>query len=125
VGYTLKKISPLHDPTRPLFSPESSSSGALREVDNALAAQDKLAQQQLAVIAQLDARGAALAFATRRERAGASSDLEQIDAQRSPVGRQPAGARDAPATARHGGQTVRGDRQRLSLRSRSSAGTIL
>jgi NodT family efflux transporter outer membrane factor (OMF) lipoprotein len=57
--------------------------GAFREVDDALAAQDKLTEQEKAVIARRDSLAAALVFATNRYRAGYSSYLEQIDAERS------------------------------------------
>lgn len=55
---------------------------AFREVEDALAAYQRTSEQQLILRAQRDALAQALLHATNRYRAGYSSYLEQLDAQR-------------------------------------------
>lgn len=55
---------------------------AFREVQDALQAELRDAEQEASLIAQRDALARALVFATRRYRAGYSPYLDQIDAQR-------------------------------------------
>jgi outer membrane protein TolC len=56
---------------------------AFSEVDNALNAERRLAEQATAVSAQRDALARALVLATNRYRAGYATYLEQLDAERS------------------------------------------
>jgi multidrug efflux system outer membrane protein len=56
---------------------------AFREVDDGLAAQTRLQQEEQSIAAQRDALSKSLVLATNRYRAGYSSYLEQIDAERS------------------------------------------
>jgi multidrug efflux system outer membrane protein len=56
---------------------------ALREVEDALAANQRLAEQRAAITAQRDALDGALRLANNRFRAGYSPYLEQLDAQRA------------------------------------------
>lgn len=57
--------------------------GAFREVDDGLAAASGLVQEESSIIAQQDALAGALSLARNRYRAGYTSYLEQIDAERS------------------------------------------
>ena len=56
---------------------------AFREVDDGLAAETRLQQEERSIAAQRDAMSKSLVLATNRYRAGYSSYLEQIDAERS------------------------------------------
>lgn len=56
---------------------------AFREVEDALAASRRLAEQRTAIAAQRDALSGGLRLATNRYRAGYSPYLEQLDAQRA------------------------------------------
>jgi outer membrane protein TolC len=56
---------------------------AFREVDDALSAERRLAEQAIELTAQREALAQALALATRRYREGYAPFLEQLDAQRS------------------------------------------
>ena len=56
---------------------------AFREVDDGLAAEARLQQQEQSIAAQREALSKSLVLATNRYRAGYSSYLEQIDAERS------------------------------------------
>jgi outer membrane protein, multidrug efflux system len=56
---------------------------AFREVEDALAAAEQLADQQTAIAAQRDALSSGLTLATNRFRAGYAPYLEQLDAQRA------------------------------------------
>ncbi len=56
---------------------------AFREVDDGLAARTRLQQQEQSIAAQREALSKSLVLATNRYRAGYSSYLEQIDAERS------------------------------------------
>lgn len=68
------------------FAYRAAALGAFREVDDALAAVVRLAEQEAAVRAQRDALAQALRLATNRYSAGYSAYLEQLDAQRGLLG---------------------------------------
>lgn len=64
------------------FAYRRTALAAFREVEDSLSAVQRFAEQERALEAQRDALSAALDHATKRYRAGYSSYLEQLDAQR-------------------------------------------
>jgi NodT family efflux transporter outer membrane factor (OMF) lipoprotein len=65
------------------FAYRRAALGAFREVDDALSAERRLAEQATALAAQREALAQALALAANRYRAGYAPYFEQLDAQRS------------------------------------------
>lgn len=65
------------------FAYRRAALGAFREVDDALNAERRLAEQAAALAAQREALAGALTLATKRYKAGYAPFFEQIDAQRS------------------------------------------
>ena len=65
------------------FAYRRTALGAFREVDDALSAERRLAEQAIEVAAQREALAQALTLATNRYKAGYAPFLEQLDAQRS------------------------------------------
>jgi multidrug efflux system outer membrane protein len=69
---------------------EKSIQTAFREVSDALAGRDTLAQQQLAQQSQLDAESGRARLTNLRYENGAASQIEWLDAQRSVISSQQA-----------------------------------
>jgi outer membrane protein TolC len=65
------------------YAYRKSALSAFRDVEDALASTQRLAEQETALVAQRDALAAALRQATARYRAGYSPYLEQLDADRA------------------------------------------